>query len=517
MIKRKRRINLDFTSIEQNIYKNNIIFVDEYFFKDEKHSKLVKKLKKINFSISNKNIVLYNDSVFAYINRKTDLREFSFKLLNYILDNTKFNKINLNFDYFNTNVSLNKDNKFNVFEIDNIIKILEGFYFCSYDSDQHKSNDKNKVIKSVLINIYSLIHFNNISTNQTNTYNQILEEFQFSKNLIDAQFFTRDLVNSPSNIANPDTIESYLLQEFKYSLQNNTDNNIEITVYDENRLKEEKMEGHLSVNQGSDFKARTIKIVYTPKTGEYNKTIVFVGKGLTYDSGGLSLKPTDSMVDMKTDKAGAMTVAGIMKAIKDLNNSENRIIAYIALAENVINSNSYKPGDILTMKNGKTVRILNTDAEGRLVLFDNLSLAESEYGEDINEIYSIATLTGAAIAQFGEETSALVGFNNKLKKKLIKIGKEENELFINAEFNKYMLNSVNDPIADLRNTYDNRYMGCQKAGLFLTNALSKKIRKKYVHIDIAGPAYINKEFSINKKGATGETVRSLVKRIIDIF
>jgi leucyl aminopeptidase len=288
------------------------------------------------------------------------------------------------------------------------------------------------------------------------------------------------------------------------------DDTVDIKIYRGKDLKTLNMNGHLAVNRASRHEALTIKLTFTPKN--YKKHYVFVGKGLTYDSGGLSIKPGNHMTTMKADKAGAMTVWGLMKYIKE-NPSEikNKVTVYMGVAENMIDGSAYKPDDILTMKNGKTVHVKNTDAEGRLVLFDNLCLAEEE-NKDITAIYSLATLTGAAVYQFGDEAAGMVGFNDKMKKEIKKIGNKTGEIFMDAEFHKYMLDGVNDTTADLSNT-GTPNQGCQKAGLFLTNALTKKTKKKYLHLDIAGPAFVKKGFGSNPENATGFGVRTLISLV----
>jgi leucyl aminopeptidase len=216
------------------------------------------------------------------------------------------------------------------------------------------------------------------------------------------------------------------------------------------------------------------------------------------------------MVNMQADKAGAMTLIGLMEYLKN-NEGNSKVTCYIALAENMINENSYRPGDILTMKNGKTVKINNTDAEGRLVLFDNICLAQ-EQNKSFTSMTSIATLTGSAVVQFGNEAAGLVSFNNKLKRKIQKAGNKQGEIFLDAPFHKYMLDGVKDDIADLSNT-GTPTMGCQKAGLFLTEAVKKKNKNKFIHIDIAGPAFVDKGFGSNPKGATGFGVRTLIELV----
>jgi len=319
-----------------------------------------------------------------------------------------------------------------------------------------------------------------------------------------SQNIVRDLVNTPPNIANAEHISKEIQDRF-------VGTSVSVELYDVNDLEDFNMRGHIAVNAASNQYPMTLKLTYTPENQDQNtKHHIFVGKGLTYDSGGLSIKPTNSMVNMQADKAGAMTLIGLMEYLKT-NGGNSKVTCYIALAENMINENSYRPGDILTMKNGKTVKINNTDAEGRLVLFDNICLAQ-EQNKSFTSITSIATLTGSAVVQFGNEAAGLVSFNNKLKRKIQKAGDKQGEIFLDAPFHKYMLDGVKDDVADLSNT-GTPTMGCQKAGLFLTEAVKKKNKNKFIHIDIAGPAFVDKGFGSNPKGATGFAVRTLIELV----
>ncbi len=311
----------------------------------------------------------------------------------------------------------------------------------------------------------------------------------------------RDWVNTMPEVAHSASIAKAVKKMFKGT-------NIKVTVYDEDFLTKKGMNAHLAVNRASRHEAKTIKLEYVPKgANKSTKHHVFVGKGLTYDSGGLSIKGGDHMVTMKADKAGAMAVWGLMKYVSEFG-STSKITAYMGIAENMVGGDAYKPDDVLTAMNGTTIHVKNTDAEGRLVLFDNLCLAQKQ-NKDITTIHTLATLTGAAVYQFGNEAAALVGFNDKLKGKVKKAGDEAGELFMNAEFHKYMMDSVTDSLADISNT-GSYGMGCQKAGLFLTNAIDKKNSKKYVHWDIAGPAHVDSAFGHNPSGATGFGVRTLI-------
>jgi leucyl aminopeptidase len=311
----------------------------------------------------------------------------------------------------------------------------------------------------------------------------------------------RYLSSLPANIATIEYIKNYVENNFE-----GTD--VKVSIYDVKELEKLSMGGHLAVGKGSEQKPMTIKLEYIPK--QYDKEYIFVGKGLVYDTGGLSLKPTDSMVNMHTDKIGAMNLIGLMDYVAKIKPNK-KIVAYLGLAENSIDNKAYRPGDIITMKNGKTVRILNTDAEGRMVLFDNLTLAEDE-NPNADAIFSIATLTGAAMVQFGVEECPIMGFHNEMKRKIIKLGKQIGEDFVIAKFNRFIMDDIKDDVADLRNIGKKRWMGSQKAGIFLTHALDK-LKNKYTHFDIAGVSRSDNGFSYFPKGTTGFGVRTLMKLV----
>ncbi len=364
----------------------------------------------------------------------------------------------------------------------NCSAFVEGLYLGNYDFNTYKSEKKKSTLKTIYL---------------TSKYN-VAKTVKKAVAGAEAQCLTRDWVNTTPEDANSDTIERAVRKMFKGT-------NVVVDVYGEKELKKLGMNMHLAVNRASRHTAKTIKLTYTPEN--FKKHIIAVGKGLTYDSGGLSLKPSAHMTTMKADKAGAMTVWGMMKYISEFG-SENKVTVYMGIAENMVDGSAYKPDDVLVAMNGKTVHVKNTDAEGRLVLFDNLCLAQSE-NKKFDVMYSLATLTGAAVFQFGNEATGMVGFNDKLKKTVKKAGERAGEIFMNAEFHKYMMKAVDDELADLSNT-GTPGMGCQKAGLFLTNAITKKNKNKYLHLDIAGPAFVDKAFGSNPAGGTGFGVRTLI-------
>ena len=401
------------------------------------------------------------------IKTKSDWRDFGFKVVQEIQKLKKVKKIT-----FTKEIPKNSQ------------EFFEGLFLGYYNFEKYKKT-KSKFKQTYYIK----------------NYQQLIATIKKAKNIVDAQCLTRDFVNTPTC----DMAQEDVLKEVKNIFKNT---NVKVKKYSEKKLKKLGMNGHLAVNSASEHEAMTIKLTFEPKKS--NKHIILVGKGLVYDTGGLSLKPTSAMDYMKFDKGGAMTIIGIMKAISVFG-SKNKITAYLGLAENAIGPTAFRPGDIITMKNGLTVENLNSDAEGRLVLMDNITLAEEE-NKKFDMLYTFATLTGAAINAFGNQTTALTGFNSKAKKQVISAGKKVDELFIDAPFNKYMLDAMNGTISDLTNLSSLGNMGCQTAGLFLTKAFKKeKNAKKYVHCDIAGTGYAKKPWGTNKKGATGATVRTFTE------
>lgn len=379
---------------------------------------------------------------------------------------------------------------------------FEGVFLADYNFIKYKSNQK----RLHDINLLVSPAFPSIEKDEFERpilVQEIGNKIKEAQQKVAAQNIARDWVNTHPELANSKNISLDILNRFKGS------KNIKLTIYDEKKLESLNMRGHLAVNRASKFEALVVKIEYTPNNfvqSDTSKHIVGVGKGLTYDCGGLSIKPSNSMTTMKADKGGAIALYGFMDIISK-QSSTNKITCYLAFAENMINEEAYRPDDILLMKNGKTVHVKNTDAEGRIVLFDSLCLAQEE-NPKLDEIFSIATLTGAAVYQFGHECAGMVSKEPELFDKFYKIGKQEDELFCEAKLHKFMLDGVNDSISDLSNT-GTPNQGCQKAGLFLMNAINNKNIKKYIHLDIAGPAFVEKAFGTNPAGATGFGVRTL--------
>jgi leucyl aminopeptidase len=310
----------------------------------------------------------------------------------------------------------------------------------------------------------------------------------------------RDLVNEP-----PRSLTPKIMADRAEELAAAGD--IECVVWDEHDLLRERCGGMLGVSIGSDEPPRLIKFVYTPKGVKPGRnkipTITLVGKGITFDSGGLSLKPSDGMITMKCDMSGAGLVMGIMSVVSRLAPT-CRVIGYCCSSENMPGPLATKLGDILTARNGKTVEIHNTDAEGRLVLMDGLSLAAEEKPD---AIIDIATLTGAAIAALGLDTTAVMCNNSDLRDQIFsasrRTGEDVWELPLPAKYRK----QLDSMIADMKNIGNGGQAGSSVAGLFLQEFVDGR---PWAHLDIAGPAFGSADEGIATRGGSGVMVRTLI-------
>ncbi len=313
--------------------------------------------------------------------------------------------------------------------------------------------------------------------------------------------YTRNIVNTPPDDFYPETMvkkAKKLAKEVGLGCQ----------VLTLKALKKEKMHALLAVGRASRHEPKVIHLSYTPENPK--KVVSLVGKGLTYDSGGLSLKPGDFMVTMKADKSGASAVIGMMKAIAEMA-LDVEVHAFLGMVENMIGGDAYKPDDVLQAKNGKTIEVRNTDAEGRLVLADVLCYAQQEVQADY--LFDFATLTGACVVGVGHYTSGVMGFDEKLKTMVKEQAKIAGELVTPLDFNDYLKKSLKSEIADICNISNTRYGGAITAGLFLSEFIDDHHKEKWAHIDIAGPAFVEHTWGENPSGASGAGVRMMVKLI----
>lgn len=309
---------------------------------------------------------------------------------------------------------------------------------------------------------------------------------------------TRRLVNEPPSVIFPSSFAD-AAGEVAASC------GLEIEVWDESRLEKENCQALLAVGRGSVHESRLVKLRYRG-AGDDRPPIALVGKGVTFDSGGLSIKPSDGMITMKCDMAGAATVLGVMSAAARLGIKEN-IVGLVGLAENMISGDSFKLGDVIHTRSGKTVEVLNTDAEGRLVLSDtlNVALEDSPRG-----IIDLATLTGACVVALGLDVCGVFTNNPALLDAVRRAAAETGEPVWELPMFDFYAEQIRSKVADIKNVGEGRWGGAITAAKFLEEFVEGT---PWVHIDIAGPAFADNPKPFRDAGATGVMVRSLVRML----
>ncbi len=320
-------------------------------------------------------------------------------------------------------------------------------------------------------------------------------DLERAKTVAESMKLTRNLANEPAAFATPSKLAE-IAQGFE---------GLQTVVYDEAKIREMGMGAYLAVAQGSVQPPKFIHMKYIPENPK--KRIAIIGKGLCFDSGGLDIKPASSMLNMKDDMSGSACVLGVMKAVAKLR-PDVEVHGIIAAFENMPSGSSYKPGDIVTAKNGKTIEVDNTDAEGRLTLADALCYAcELE----VDEVVDIATLTGACMVALGSAASGIMGNDDEFVNRIIEIGKKSGEKFWALPMWQEYRDNMNSDVADMKNT-GTRYGGASAAGMFLKEFVTDKV--KWAHLDVAGTAFLDKPQCGFSKGATGVGVRTLLNYIL---
>ncbi|WP_236214369.1 leucyl aminopeptidase [Metapseudomonas otitidis] len=309
--------------------------------------------------------------------------------------------------------------------------------------------------------------------------------------------YTRDLGNLPPNLCHP----SFLAEEAKALAK--AHKNLKVEVLDEKKLKELGAGAFLAVAQGSEQPPRMIVLNYQGGKKD-DKPFALVGKGITFDTGGISIKPAAGMDEMKYDMCGAASVLGTFRAVLELQLPIN-LVGLLACAENMPSGGATRPGDIVTTMSGQTVEILNTDAEGRLVLCDTLTYAERFKPQ---AVIDIATLTGACIVALGANTSGLMGNNDALVKQILKAGEYADDRAWQLPLFEEYQEQLDSPFADIAN------IGGPKAGTITAGCFLSRFAKKFhwAHLDIAGTAWVS---GGKDKGATGRPVPLLTQYLLD--
>ena len=389
------------------------------------------------------------------------------------------------FDYLNKNKIENSFIDIGKIDINNIQleKILHGAKLKSYSFDIYKSNNK----KNKTINL-------NIVGTQTNKSIILRKKLNA---LLQGVFFARDLVSEPPNVLTTDKYVKRLLSLKRIG--------IKIKVYDEKKMKKMGMHSLLGVGKGSPCGSYLVTMEWNGGKKNQNP-LAFVGKGVCFDTGGISLKPARFMEEMKYDMAGSAVVSGLIKSLA-LRKAKINAVGVVGLVENMPGGNAQRPGDIIKSYCGKTIEVLNTDAEGRLVLADALTFTEKKFKP--LSIVDLATLTGAIIVCLGEEYAGLFSNNDNLSEKLFKAGNSVDEKVWRLPLHENYDKLINSKIADVQNINYSGGAGSITAAQFLQRFILNKT--PWAHLDIAGMAFSKKASNLNPGGATGFGVRLLNK------
>ena len=473
---------------------------------------------KINYinNSSNKlsdNIVLFSNDKYKINNLKKYLSESEFFYINDLLKTSDLKKNLLVFEVNSKKkvVLISIKNNLKTFEIENLG--AEFFGRVNYG----KKSDYNLILESIISKhkdfISHFLHglklksyefkkyktkkeFRDISINVIGNKNKPSNQTQIKfKALEDGTFFARDLVSEPGNVLHPD--------EYAKRISSLRKDGLKVNIYDKKRLKKLGMHALLGVGQGSVRGSYLVTIEWNGLKNN-SKPLAFVGKGVCFDTGGYSLKPAKFMEDMTYDMAGSATVVGLMKSLA-LRKAKINAVGVVGLVENMVSGNAQRPGDIVKSYSGKTIEILNTDAEGRLVLADALTFTEEKFKPRF--IIDLATLTGAIIVCLGSEFAGLFSNDDKLSNQIYKAGETVEEKVWRMPLHKNYDKLMNSKNADVQNINYVGGAGSTTAAQFLQRFILNKT--PWAHLDIAGMAFSKYGGALNSGGATGFGVRLL--------
>ena len=477
--------------------------------------------KSTNFKSTSNNLVLFVDEKFNLNPIKKHISDLEFSYINDLLKNSDLSKNlfvfeitskkkiilvsikknvkssdieNLGAEFYgrinsrkNTEYYLSSDNT--IIKNENFLgHFLHGLKLKSYEFNKYKSKKTTRIISIVVIG----------NKNQISIKNQL----KF-KALEEGTFYTRDLVSEPGNILHPDEYAKRLKSLKKYGLK--------VNILDDKKLKKLGMNALLGVGQGSVRGSYLVTIEWNGAK-KNSKPLAFVGKGVCFDTGGYSLKPAKFMEDMTYDMAGSAVVVGLMKNLA-IRKARVNAVGVVGLVENMVSGNAQRPGDIVKSLSGKTIEILNTDAEGRLVLADALTFTEKKFKPKF--IVDLATLTGAIIVSLGSEYAGLFSNNDKLSKQLVDAGKQVEEKLWRMPLHKNYDKLINSKNADMQNINYVGGAGSTTAAQFLQRFILNKT--PWAHLDIAGMAFSKYGGALNSGGATGYGVRLLNQLIEDHY
>ena len=480
--------SIDSFFIDQKLNANNLHF---YFSKIDlnkiEHYLSKIKSKKANEEIFSFDLSEYKKIIFVVTKKyflDFELEQLGARLFLF-LKNNKIDKINFFSDTFKL-YSKNSPKKNNL----DILNFIHGINLKSYNFEKYKTKkpDKYKLEVKTISNEYKILKKNYV------TYSAV----ERGVNL------TRDLVSEPPNVLYP--------KKYVEIIKKLTSIGLKVNVYDEKKMKAMGMNALLGVGQGSFKESYLVTLQWNGDKKSKNKPLAFVGKGVCFDTGGISLKPAKFMEEMKYDMAGSAVVVGLLKTLA-LRKAKVNAVGVVALVENMPGGDAQRPGDIVRSYSGQTIEILNTDAEGRLVLADALTFTEKYFKPKF--IIDLATLTGAIIISLGEEYAGLFSNNDELSNKIFKSGNSVGEKVWRLPLHKNYNKLMNSNVADVQNINYSGGAGSITAAEFLQRFIINDT--PWAHLDIAGMAFAKKAANLNPSGATGFGVRLLNKLIEDDY
>ena len=370
----------------------------------------------------------------------------------------------------------------NISNDESMLRIGYGSILATYKFDKYKSK-KSKTNFSKTIKLVSNKNSQSLS-----------KKFNHNKSIAEGVFLARDLVNEPSNILNPEDYAKRIKGLSKYGLK--------VEVLNEVKMKKLGMDSLLGVGRGSQYDSQLVIIKWDGLKTKKTKPLCFVGKGVCFDSGGISLKPGNKMEEMIGDMGGSAAVVGLMKSLA-LRKAKANVVGIVGLVENMPDGTAQKPGDIVNTMSGQTIEIQNTDAEGRLVLADALWYAQDRFKPEF--MIDLATLTGAIVMSLGNKMAGIFSNNDSLSDKLFIAGEESGDLVWRLPLSSSYDKMINSQFADMKN------IGMGGAGSITAAQFLKRFVNKvpWVHVDIAGTATGMEKNSINTSWATGFGVHLL--------
>ena len=416
--------------------------------------------------------------VFIGIGDETKIESYNFQYFGGLLlpyfENLKYKRISIDVGNLKK-VKISYDSM--------ILNLASGLELKSYSFKKYKKKEKkeeNNIVKNIDF----------LCSNPS----KLKKHFLDFKAVTEGVFFARDLLHEPPNVLNPVNLALRAKELSKL--------NVKVNILDENRMKKLGMGALLGVGMGSANPSRLISLEWNGNPSSKSPPLGLVGKGVTFDTGGYSLKPSSGMEEMKMDMGGSALVLGVMKSLA-LRKSKSNVVGIIGSVENMVSSNAQRPSDIVKSMSGQTIEVLNTDAEGRLVLADALWYCQEKY--NVKKMINFATLTGAIIVALGNFYAGLFSNSDKLSNDLTNSGKKTDEKVWRFPLGKEYDDLLNCDIADVKNITGTGGAGSITAAQFLQRFVKKGV--EWAHLDIAGVTWLDKDQPLSKKGGTAFGVR----------